>query len=300
MKNKKFIIKANKKHNFTYDYSLTKYIGSHSKIKIICLIHGVFEQTPTNHLSGNGCYQCGLIKKATKKKKIPASNFISKSNIIHNNKYDYSLVEYFSAKSRVIIICPTHGKFEQSPNAHLSGKGCVKCFFENANILQKLDQNIIIERFVETHGNKYDYSCAEYDGMNKKIKIICPTHGLFLQLPGNHISGQGCKKCSNNISKAEKQYLDYIGISDKYRNFTLKINGRLFKVDGFDPETNTIYEFNGDFWHGNPKKFKADDINPRSKKSFGELYSQTIDRQNILINSGYKVISMWENDWNTI
>ena len=42
-----------------YDYSLVRYVNNHTKVKIICPIHGVFEQTPDSHLQGAGCPRCG-------------------------------------------------------------------------------------------------------------------------------------------------------------------------------------------------------------------------------------------------
>lgn len=53
--------------------------------------------------------------------------FIKRAKEIHGDKYDYSLVDYVNAKTKVEIICPVHGKFTQIPYNHLSGKGCMEC-----------------------------------------------------------------------------------------------------------------------------------------------------------------------------
>lgn len=50
----KFIEKSIKIHGNKYDYSLVDYIDNKTKIKIICSIHGCFEQTPGIHLRGSG------------------------------------------------------------------------------------------------------------------------------------------------------------------------------------------------------------------------------------------------------
>lgn len=73
-----------------------------------------------------------------------------------------------------------------------------------------------------------------------------------------------------------------------------------FKVDGFDPLTNTVYEFNGDYFHGNPEIYPSNNVNAINKKTFGELYTKTVEKENILKSAGYKVISIWENEWNLI
>jgi hypothetical protein len=103
--------------------------------------------------------------------------------------------------------------------------------------------------------------------------------------------------CANNISQQEISWLNYLKIPEKYRNIPIIINGKTLKVDGFDPITNTIYEFDGDYWHGNPNKYDPNDINKNNKKTYGELYQQTMDRRKLLLSVGYKIISIWESDW---
>ena len=92
----------------------------------------------------------------------------------------------------------------------------------------------------------------------------------------------------------------YIQHADNEGEKNIKINKKLFKFDGYCKETNTVYEFMGDFFHGNPKLYNQNDINPLNKKTFGELYRNTINREKYLIKRGYNVISIWENDFNSI
>jgi len=118
--------------------------------------------------------------------------FISKAIKLHGNKYDYSKVVYVNAKQKIIIICKTHGEFEQTPSNHLSNFNCQKC----SNNL-KLNTQTFIEKAKKIHGNKYDYSKVEYINTNKKVIIICREHGDFLQIPDFHINRKcGCPKCS--------------------------------------------------------------------------------------------------------
>jgi hypothetical protein len=116
--NEEFIIKAKKKHGDKYDYSLSEYFDNKNKIKIKCDIHGVFEQTPRSHLEGDGCVKC---------RSPLISDFITNANIIHDNKYEYSKVIYLNSKTKIKIICPEHGEFEQKINDHLYGNGCPTC-----------------------------------------------------------------------------------------------------------------------------------------------------------------------------
>ena len=184
-----FIKKAKEKHGDKYDYSLVEYINGKIKVKIICKEHGIFEQNPASHLSNIGCSKCnGGVKSSN-------DEFINKSNIIHNYKFDYSLVEYKDNNTKVKIICPEHGIFHIKPKHHLIGTGgCKIC--NNS----KLNTEEFIKRSNKLHGNKYDYSIVEYKNNKSKVKIICPIHGIFNQLPSNHLK-YGCQKCKYDDSK---------------------------------------------------------------------------------------------------
>lgn len=123
--------------------------------------------------------------------------FIVKSNLLHGDKYDYSLVEYITSKTKVKIVCPEHGIFEQIPNAHLSGQGCRKCANQKKSILRKKSLEETILEAKKTHGDKYDYSLVSYEYTRDKVKIICPEHGVFEQIWVNHCRGSGCSKCAS-------------------------------------------------------------------------------------------------------
>ena len=88
IKERDFILKSQKKHNNKYNYSLVNYFNSETKVKIICNLHGLFEQRPYNHLSGQGCRSCSNISNGIKRKSTTDS-FIIKANKKHNNKYNY-------------------------------------------------------------------------------------------------------------------------------------------------------------------------------------------------------------------
>jgi protein-arginine kinase activator protein McsA len=115
-------------HGNKYDYSKVEYRNTHEKVCIICPEHGEFWQTPHNHLKGRGCQKCAKINSA-KKRRLQVSDFINKARKIHNDKYDYSKVEYVNSQTPVCIICPEHGEFWQTPSNHLKGKGCPKCSY---------------------------------------------------------------------------------------------------------------------------------------------------------------------------
>ena len=129
-----FINECNEKHNYKYDYSITEYTNCKSNIEIIYHKHGIFELIADNHKRKDGCKKCKKEELIERNKRL----FIEKSNIVHNNKYDYSEIDYIKSTKKVNIICPLHGKFKQTPNSHSSGRGCDKCANE-LNIYKKED-----------------------------------------------------------------------------------------------------------------------------------------------------------------
>lgn len=186
-----FIKKALLKHCNRYDYSKVKYIDSKTKVKIVCPIHGEFEQAPGRHLHDRACPGCGRkITEDSRRKNL--KYFICKSRKKHGNKYDYSKVKYINNSTEVRIICPVHGEFEQVPENHYVS-GCRKC----AGNIQKTTEEFILDAS-KVHGDKYDYSDAEYVGAHKKIKIVCREHGAFEQTPDSHTnSASGCPHCGS-------------------------------------------------------------------------------------------------------
>jgi len=68
-------------------------------------------------------------------------------------------------------------------------------------------------------------------------------------------------------------------------------------VDGYDAETNTIYEFHGDYYHGNPNVYSPDEVNSTVKRTMGELYEATKAREDFL-RANYNLVVIWESEWN--
>ncbi len=186
-----FIEKAYNIHKDKYDYNLVEYKNNSTKVIIVCHLHGQFYQIPAIHLNGSGCPDCGKIKNHLNTTSN-TEKFIEKSKSIYGNKYDYSLVEYKKNSIEIKIICPIHGEFVKTPASHLRGHGCAKCSTRLTN-----------EKFIDNcklkHGDFYDYSLVKYEISRKKVKIICPIHGMFEQVAMSHARGKGCLKCKIGI-----------------------------------------------------------------------------------------------------
>ena len=229
-----------KVHGDKYDYSLVEYKGRRNKVKIICCIHGVFEQSPQDHLRGSGCVKCSLLKRNRKTTEEIIINFKK----IHKDNYDYSKVQYEgSNKRKVIIICKKHGEFKQNPHNHISGNGCPKCA-KNQNLTQEEFE----ERANKMHNNKYDYSKANFKNVSSKVIIICPKHGEFEQLATNHIHNyNGCPKCK--LSKGEIKVMNFLEQNKIEYNIekTFKDckNKKALPFDFYLPKHNICIEFQG-------------------------------------------------------
>lgn len=233
-------------HGDKFDYSLIKYKNINIKVKIICPIHGEFEQTPKNHLKGNDCFECSKIRRSKSNEK-----FIEQAKLIHNNFYDYSLTEYKNYLTKVKIICPIHGIFEQIPNEHISKKsGCKRCGVEKTKKYTLLTSYEFIKRAKIIHGDKYDYSKIKYiNGYMNKVTIICSKHGEFKQLPQDHIhSKAGCPICSE--SKGERIISDVLKsvdiIFNYQKTFTNLKDKYLLRFDFYIPLIDTCIEFDGE------------------------------------------------------
>ena len=290
-----FVNKSNKIHNFKYNYSPVKYKNNKAKIKIICPSHGIFNQQPSHHLNGIGCAKCSA-EELSLRYTLSGDEFIRRVKIKHKNVYDYSKTNYTLSSNKVIVICKIHGEFKITANSHMTGHGCKKC--AKSIIIDKmtLTQKEFIEKANEKHNFKYDYSEAVYIKSSEKIIIKCKYNHRFYQNAGAHLRGNGCPYCSNTISSKEKEWLDGEERKNKLkiiRQYKIKTGKRKYIVDGFCKENNTVYEYFGSFFHGNPEYYKPNDMNTVSGKTFGVLYIETIKRIKCL-KQKYNLISRWE------
>jgi len=161
--------------------------------------------------------------------------FINKAKEIHGDNYDYSLVEYKKYNTGIKIICKEHGVFEQSVANHLKGRGCKKCGCKKVSIAHKMSQDEFIEKANNIHNSKYCYNLINYINASVKVKIICKKHGVFQQLPSNHLAGRGCRKCSD-ITNSENNgwtFSKWKNNAEKSKNFD---SFKLYIIECWDDE----------------------------------------------------------------
>jgi len=137
-------------------------------------------------------------------------------------------------------------------------------------------------------------------GCNSKAWWLCSEGHEWLTRIAHRANGAGCPYCSGGpVSAASQEWLDSLGIPEEFREYPIKLPGKKWpiRVDGFDPKTCTVYEFLGNYWHGNPDLYDSKGVNPTSKKTFGALYNQTMRRLERLRKAGYTVVFIWERDF---
>ena len=210
-----FIKEAKKIYGDKYNYSKINYINTDTKVEIICPIHGSFFKRPDSFLSGCGCPECSDKTKTTEE-------FINEARKIHNNFYDYSLANYKNAKTKIKIICPKHGLFEQTPNNHLNNQGCPKCNSSKGEIAIRealKENNILFEeqkRFKELIKFPFDFYLPkknlliEYNGIQhyKAIDFFGGEKQLAKQKENDKLKKDFCK--TNNLNLLTISYKDNI------------------------------------------------------------------------------------------
>lgn len=237
-------------------------------------------------LRGEGCPSCN------KRVRYNTKTWIQEAIKRRGNEFDYSNVQYINAVTHVKLIHNKCGNtILQQPFSHLRKAGCQYC---GGNARRG---HIGFTEDVDTVHGKNEYEIlSQYKNEHTHIQIKCLTCSLeFRVTPSNFIHRKsGCPRCCNgSVSKIEQIWLDSLSIPTDCRQ--ILIPKTRYRVDAL--VDNTIYEFYGSFWHGDPRKFKHDKINPKTNTTFAELYKNTKNRESELQKLGYKIVSVWEIDF---
>lgn len=201
---------------------------------------------------------------------LTTSEFINRAKVAHGNKYDYSLVDYINSKTKIKIICPEHGVFEQNPNDHIQKKGCIMC----AGVKKK-DQSEFVKEAKKIHGNKYDYSMVVYIDNKTKTKIICPIHGEFEQRPNDHLNRLGCSKCGHVKNLTTHEFIERA--KEKHSNYDYS----LVNYKNMHTKVKIICQKHGEFKQTPHNHLKFAGC-PKCNKSKGEkIISWFLDKNNI-------------------
>lgn len=268
-----FIRKSKEVHGDKYDYSETVYNGLKKNVTMKCNKHGYFTQRASSHLNGCGCFECG--KELIRESKItPIEELSKKFKKIHGDKYYYDFSTFIDCKKEMVMFCPKHGEFKQTPSNHLNGHGCQKCARELSSQKHFKGTERFIREAKKVHGDKYDYSKTIYIGSLDEVTIICPIHGEFKQIASEHLRGRGCKYC--NESKLENEVNNVLnGLNVSFeRQKRFKWLGRK-SLDFYLPEYNIAIECQGE-QHYFPVNFGG-----KEQKNSEQLFKQQVKRDKI-------------------
>lgn len=275
-----FIKDCKNVHGDLYDYSMSVYKNGSTKINIICNVHGVFSQLPSNHLVGNGCPGCGP-SKMSKTKRRTKEEFIDLAEKVHKGKYKYDDVEYINGQTKVTISCRKHGSFSQKPYSHLEGAGCYECRLDNNRSSKKQ----FSDKAKKVHEDRYLYDKVKYVTNKDKVKITCKEHGVFEQRPDKHLVGEGCPVCSAHFtkSKAEKRLSEYVSQLVPDEKVISGDRELIYpnELDVFIPNKKLAIEYNGLHWHS--------DLNIKD--------SYHLDKTEKCLDRGTRLVHLFEDEW---
>jgi hypothetical protein len=204
-----------------------------------------------------------------------------------------------NSSKKVWWLCSKNHEWPAQISKRNGGKNCPFC----AGNLPTKENNLLIKNpevasqwHPTKNGNlKPENICPK---SNKKVWWICDKGHEYEKVVSDRYIGQGCPICFERNSKAGIEWLNKYGIpNDKtHREVPLRISVRKrYYADGFIPETKTICEFLGDYWHGNPKIYN-EGINKNNKKTFKQLYEETLKKFKILYSLGFTIIYRWESE----
>jgi len=239
-----FIEKLKKIHGDKYDYSKVEYKGSFSKVRLICPEHGEFWKTPNSLLQGQGCRKCGTAS-AQNKNRMQQEEFIERAKDIHQNKYDYSKVNYINTDTKVCIICPEHGEFWQTPHHHLNGVGCPKCG-RNDITEKKLYENVakIFPDAIRQYRPHFLYN----NGKPLSLDIFIPSINTAIEYQGRQhfvpVSRYGGDKELSNTKRRDAKKFNLCNennVTLLYASFEKEAPNTYFKTI-YNNETDLINE----------------------------------------------------------
>ena len=223
-------------------------------------------------------------------------------------------------KTRIRLRCTKDGyEWETSINDVINGgSGCSRCCGKEEWTYLRLQESISELKYpdgspvctLEMSESEF-IKAYEKDGVKAKIPVRCAVDQNHTWSPrlNNLINNKtGCPHCNKRkYSKAEIEWLEFVMktegilIQHAQNGGQVKICGR--KVDGHCKETNSVYQFHGDYWHGNPARFDQNKIHPKYKEkglTYGDRYEETLIKDQELRDKGYNVIIMWESEWKEI
>jgi hypothetical protein len=280
-----------------FGFDIEQYHGLYGALEFKCTrCLFTFTKAPRVLLNEkHGCPQCANKSKGDNQRRTK-DEFMNLVQETHGDRFTYHVQDdqtfgNADTVTRTCNVCNTTQ--DQSVQSHLVGNGCSVCSQKRKHTTE----SFVTKAKSIRDGDEFDYSLVEY--VNNKVPVIlkCKKGHTFSCSPSNHLSMRGCPHCASKkfISAGETEWLNSLVIPAENRNRWINVSGQKFNVDALI--NSTIYEYYGDYWHGNLRRFKPDFVNVYSKMTMQEHYDHTVTREQLLREAGYVVITMWELDW---
>ena len=241
---------------------------------------------------------------SSERRKIPSTNSKRKKQTRHTQEsrtllWGVDTIRYLTSTRNNT----SRGSYWVRPHSHsyhLSDKRTIEQYEQS--VKNKEPGFALIRR-----GNKYigvrtvgDYWCnsdgkqSSWDGVYNFGKV--KSKGNYSQMAVDWI--KSIEKAENIIIQHAEQGGEFrlrLGYDDNIKR------EKYIWLDGYCEQTNTVYEFHGDVWHGNPNVYSAEvECHPHIKGeegTAGYLYMRTLERESAIKDLGFNLVTIWENDW---
>ena len=291
-----------------YSHVIPEHItdGARSEIPVFCNVcRQMFVTAINDHLSGykSGCSHC------SERRAWTIERIQEEGPKLHPTcNYSHVVPEHITdgSRSEIPVFCEIcQVLFLTTILEHFYNKtGCIRC-----SKRERWTAIRVKNEGPELHPScDYSYVIPEHitDGCDSEIPVFCKKcQRLFLVTIAHHFCDKtGCPPCnSRGYSRAQIEWIEFcmkrdgVFIHHALNGGEYSIPGTRYHVDGYYPPLKKIYEYYGDWWHGNLDKYPRDKMNTKSKKTMGELYDKTIERHKVILEKGYTIEYIWENDW---
>lgn len=208
--------------------------------------------------------------------------FLGRAKEVHGDRYLYENMNYVKNKEKINITCKNHGVFIQTPHDHLKGRGCPYCGGKKQSNTEEF-----IEKAKKIHGDRYSYVETQYTRAIDRVKIVCSTHGVFTQRAESHLSGRGCRLCTDRQSRPELEIISLIMDLLPNEQISTSVSPEWMQghreIDIYVPSKRFAIEYNGDYWHS--EKFGRDK----------EWHQRKHDEARA---AGITLLHIWDSRWN--
>jgi hypothetical protein len=219
--------------------------------------------------------------------------------------YMQSTSIYVGMHTRLGVRCEKGHTWDATPSNLLHGtQGCRKCSGKMKKTHDEFVEELRIHRPTITVCVDQHYTTSQ-----TKLKVKCEHNHTWQVRPISLLLGSGCPQCNTRFYS--KKGVEWLTTIMQQQNIVIQhaenggeyaIPGTLFKVDGYCESTNTVYEFHGDMYHGNPAIFESSvRCNPYNlNQTAKELYERTMWRERLLCSMGYNLVRIWESEYDEL